>query len=158
MDNSKYLLTKQGLKDVKAELHDRLTIQRKLIADKIELAAAEGDLSENAAYSAALEEQGMNEAKILELTDIVSNAIVSDDIKSGKNRVIDLGESFEAKNLKTGKTANYKLVGEGESDPLSNKISITSPVGSAVMHKKAGDEVEVKTPNGIIKYKILSLG
>ncbi|QQR93309.1 transcription elongation factor GreA [bacterium] len=154
MDN-KYLFTKQGLQTVKDELHDRINNVRKEIADRIEVAASEGDLSENAAYSVALEDQAMNEARIGELTDMVKNATVAEE--KIKNRMIDLGDNFTVENTQSKVAQEYQLVGEEESNPLENKISVTSPLGSAVFQKKAGDEVIVNAPVGKIVYKILSI-
>lgn len=154
MDN-KYLFTKQGLQTVKDELHDRINSVRKQIADRIEVAASEGDLSENAAYSVALEDQAMNEARIGELTDMVKNATVAEE--NTKNKMIDLGDFFTVKNTESKLSQKYQLVGEEESNPLDNKISITSPLGIAVFHKKVGDEVIVNAPIGKIAYKILAV-
>ena len=116
MPNKQYIVTKQGLDNLKAELLDRLTVQRIRIADKIEEATKQGDLSENAMYTAALEEQQMNEAKILELTEAVQNAVV---VRSNKNNdKIELGERFTLEDLSNKKKYEYTLVGEEEADPI----------------------------------------
>lgn len=153
MPNKQYIVTKQGLDNLKAELLDRLTVQRIRIADKIEEATKQGDLSENAMYTAALEEQQMNEAKILELTEAVQNAVV---VRSNKNNdKIELGERFTLEDLSNKKKYEYTLVGEEEADPIELKLSINSPMGNALLGKHVGDTVEVVLPGGLKKYKIL---
>lgn len=153
--DKKYIITKQGLLALKRELHERITSLRKAIADKIEEATRQGDLSENAMYSAALDDQQMNETKIMEITDLVQNAIVKAPRKDGK---VDVGEVVEVLDMEANKKFEYQLVGEEEADPLANKISITSPIGSAIMQSKVGEIIEVNLPAGLKKYKIIKIG
>lgn len=153
--DKKYILTKQGLTDLKKDLHERITSIRKSIADKIEEATRSGDLSENAMYSAALDDQQMNETKIMEITDLVQNAIVNSPRKDGK---VDVGEIVEVLEISTNKKYEYQLVGEEEADPLENRISITSPIGEALLHCKVGETVEISLPSGVKSYKILKIG
>jgi len=153
--DKKYILTKQGLIALKNELHERITTLRKSIADKIEEATKQGDLSENAMYSAALDDQQMNETKIMEITDIVQNAVVKSPKNDGK---VDVGEQVEVLDISTNKKFHYQLVGEEEADPLANKISITSPIGSALMRAKVNEVVEIILPSGVKNYKILKIG
>lgn len=153
--DKKYFLTKKGLQELKNELHQRITTIRKEIADRIEEATKQGDLSENAMYSAALDDQQMNETKIMEITDIVQNAVVKATKNNGK---VDMGEFVEVLDISADKKYKYQLVGEEEANPLENRISITSPIGDALMHSAVSDVVEVELPGGTKKYKIISIG
>ena len=155
MKENKYLLTKQGLQKLKKELHDRLTNVRNYIADKIEEATRHGDLSENAMYSAALEDQQMNESKIVEITDIIQKAVVKG--STGKNGKVELGETVEVLEIESNKKYKYQLVGEHEADPLENKISISSPLGNQLMNSKIGETIEVIVSAGVKKYKVLQI-
>jgi transcription elongation factor GreA len=155
MKENKYLLTKQGLQKLKKELHDRLTNVRNYIADKIEEATRHGDLSENAMYSAALEDQQMNESKIVEITDIIQKAVVKG--STGKNGKVELGETVEVLEIESSKKYKYQLVGEHEADPLENKISISSPLGNQLMNSKIGETIEVVVSAGVKKYKVLQI-
>ena len=152
--NSNYILTQQGYNEIEDELKNRINVQRSQIADKIEIATALGDLSENAAYSEALSEQQMNENRILELTDMIQNAIIADDSDTSK---VNVGLFVTLKDLSNDKTIDYQVVGEGEANPLEMKISNTSPLGSSLLNKRVGDEVELSLPETNTKFKILKI-
>lgn len=146
-----YQITKQGQKELEAEL-EQLKGRRGEIADKIAEARDYGDLSENAEYDAAREDQGIVETRIAEIEDILVNAEL---ISGGKKNEVGLGSKVE---LRTGKkTVNYTVVGPVEADPLEGKISNESPIGEALMGKKVGDTVTITTPKGEIKYEVVSL-
>lgn len=146
-----YQITKQGQKELEAEL-EQLKGRRSEIADKIAEARDYGDLSENAEYDAAREDQGIVETRIAEIEDILVNAEL---ISGGKKNEVGLGSKVE---LRTGKkTVNYTVVGPVEADPLEGKISNESPIGEALMGKKVGDTVTITTPKGEIKYEVVSL-
>lgn len=146
-----YQITEAGKKALQIEL-DELKGRRGDIADKIANARDFGDLSENAEYDSAREEQGMVESRIAEIEDIILNA---DIIKATKSSKIILGSNVE---LKTGaKTVKYALVGPVEADPLSGRISNESPIGVALMGKKVGDHVTITTPKGEIDYEIIAI-
>ncbi len=155
MLDPKYVLTPQGLKDTKKELDHRVNVLRPAIADKIFQATEQGDLSENAAYSAAMEEQHMNESKILELMDIVQNVQVA---RNTSRTSVDIGEQIVVQDMTTKKKYTYVIVGEEEADPIQNRISFTSPMGRAFLGKKEGDIVAVELPTGPVKYKLISFG
>lgn len=149
--NKLYQITLEGKKELEAEL-EQLKGRRGAIAEKIAEARDYGDLSENAEYDAAREEQGLVESRIAEIEDIVTNAEL---IKGGKKSSIGLGSKVE---LKTGrKTIVYTVVGPVEADPLEGKISNESPIGSALFGKKVGDKAVVTTPKGDIAYQIVSI-
>lgn len=146
-----YQLTSEGKKELEAEL-DSLKARRGEIADKIAEARDYGDLSENAEYDAAREEQGLVESRIAEIEDILQNAEL---IKSSKKSTIGLGSKVE---LKSGtKKLFYHIVGSVEANPVEGKISNESPIGVALMGKKVGDKATVSTPKGDINYSIVSI-
>lgn len=147
-----YQITDEGKAELEAELAE-LKSRRGAIADKIAEARDYGDLSENAEYDAAREEQGLVESRIAEIEDILLNAEL---IKGGKSSKISLGSKVELKTR--GKTAKYIVVGPVEADPLEGKISNESPIGMALMDKKVGDTVTITTPKGEISYEVVSIG
>lgn len=144
---TKYL-SKEGLEKLNKELED-LKAQRKDIADRLKKAVSYGDLSENADYAQAKEDQSFLEGKILEIEEILRNAEVLKDAKGG---MIGLGSKVEVENKK-GKE-EYTIVGANEADLLEGKISIESPLGKELMNHMKGDEIEISTPGGKEKYKI----
>lgn len=143
-----YQLTAEGRKDLEAEL-ETLKSRRGEIADKIAEARDYGDLSENAEYDSAREEQGIVETRIAEIEDILMNA---EAIKSPRGGAIRLGSKVTLKN--GAKEVVYTVVGPVEANPLEGKISNESPIGEALMGKKVGDEVTITTPKGAIKYTV----
>lgn len=143
-----YHLTDEGKNELENEL-DELKGRRGDVAEKIANARDYGDLSENAEYDAAREEQAQVESRIAEIEDILKNA---DIIKAGKsNGTIRVGSTVE---LENGKIVTYRIVGPVEADPLDGKISNESPIGSALMGKKVGDKVTIKTPKGESHYTV----
>lgn len=144
-----YHLTDEGKKELEKELEE-LKGRRGDIAAKIANARDYGDLSENAEYDAAREEQAQVESRIAELEDILKNA---DIIKPAKNNgTVQVGSTVELVN--DGKKAVYTVVGPVEADPLEGKISNESPIGAALMGKKEGDKVTIETPKGKTTYTI----
>lgn len=146
-----YQLTDEGKRELEQEL-DELKGRRGAIADKIAEARDFGDLSENAEYDSAREEQGLVESRIAEIEDILLNAEI---IKAKKGSKVALGSKVK---LKTGKkTMAYSVVGPVEADPLEGKISNESPIGMALMGKKVGDSAMINTPKGEIVYEIVAI-
>ncbi|MCA9385783.1 transcription elongation factor GreA [Candidatus Dojkabacteria bacterium] len=152
MDDNKVILTADGLQELKDELSERVNVTRSKIADDIKLARDQGDLSENAAYKAAMESKDFNENRIDELEKLIKNAVVKK--ANPKNDKIDLGESVLLVNKDTGKEMKYTIVGSNEADPTKGKISLDSPIGEAVMGKKYGDVVDINLPTGTISFEI----
>ena len=146
-----YQITANGKKELESEL-ELLKAQRARIAEKIAEARDYGDLSENAEYDAAREEQGLVESRIAEIEDILSNAEM---IKTSRKSTVGLGSKVELKN--GGKKISYHVVGPVEADPIEGKISNESPIGLALMGKKVGDKATVSTPKGEINYSIVSI-
>lgn len=149
-------LTKERLVELEKELQDYKTNGRKEMARKIAEARAHGDLSENAEYDAAKEEQGLFELKISKLENVLSRVRIIDPSQFAKNEVHILSV-VKIKNLKTSKIFNYTLVSAEEADFQAGKISITSPVGQGLMGKKSGEKVKVNAPAGILEFEILSI-
>lgn len=149
-------LTRERLIELEKELQEMKTNGRKEIAAKIAEARAHGDLSENAEYDAAKEEQGLFELKISKIEDILSRARVIDTSKMPVDE-IHLLSTVKIKNLKTNKVVEYTLVSPEEADFQEGKISVTSPVGQGLMGAKLGDKVEVKAPAGIMHFEIIEI-
>lgn len=146
-----YQITSEGKKELAAEL-EQLKGRRGEIADKIAEARDYGDLSENAEYDAAREDQGIVETRIAEIEDILINAEI---ISGAKKGVVGLGSVVELK--KGSKTVTYTVVGPVEADPLQGRISNESPTGEALMGKKIGETVTIATPKGEIHYEVVSV-
>lgn len=147
------LVTEEGLKKIKTELEYRKNTQRQEIATAIKEAKEQGDLSENAEYSAAKAQQAENEARIAELEFMVKESrVVTYDKNSG---VVQLGSKVGVKF--NGSDMEFQIVGSNEANPSEMKISNESPMGKAFMHHKTGDEVSVETPGGKVKYMVLSV-
>ena len=153
----KNILTEEGLKALEDELQDLKVNRRKEVAQKIKEAREQGDLSENAEYDAAKEEQRDIELRIEEIDNILKNAevVVEEDVDLN---VINVGCKVKLKDLEFDEIMEYKIVGSTEADCLNGKISNESPVGVALIGSKAGDTIEVESPNGdMVKYEILEI-
>lgn len=147
-----YQITLDGKTELETELVE-LKSRRGLVADKIAEARDFGDLSENAEYDAAREEQGLLETRIAEIEDILNNAEI---IKATSKSTIGLGSRVE---LKTGvKKVIYTIVGPVEADPLEGKVSNESPIGMALYGKRVDDKVTITTPKGDINYTVVAVG
>ena len=152
----KNILTYEGLKKLEDELQELKVVKRKEVADKIREAREQGDLSENAEYDAAKDEQRDIEARIEEIEKILKNAevVVEEDVNLDQ---INIGCSIRILDLEFDEELEYKIVGSTEANSLKGKISNESPVGKALMGKKVGDTVVVETQAGEISYKVLEI-
>jgi transcription elongation factor GreA len=148
-------ITKEGLLEVEKEFEERKTKIRKKIADEIELSREQGDLSENAAYKSAIEENQFNEKKILELEDFIQNAVIVQETTS-KTRV-GLGSKVKVKNLSLNIVQSFEIVSPTEADPQAGKISNMSPLGKALAYKNISQEIKFSTPSGDQIFKILEI-
>jgi transcription elongation factor GreA len=146
-----FYLTKEGIAELEAELRD-LIAQRTLIAERIKTAREFGDLAENAEYQSARQDQEKLESRIAEIEYILQNVEVIEKPKGDSK--VQLGSTVMLKNHDTKK---FQVVGTVEADPLEGKISDESPLGKAVLGKKVGDEVEIKTPAETAVYKIVEI-
>lgn len=156
MAEKKVVLTYEGLQNLEKELQELKTVRRKEVAEKIKEARGQGDLSENAEYDAAKEEQAEIETRIVELEKILRNAQVIDEEEVNVD-VINLGCKVKIHDLEFDEELDYAIVGSTETDPTEGKISNESPVGAALIGHKIGDTVEVEVPEGKLKFKILDI-
>lgn len=148
------LLTADGFLALEEELNELKTVKRPQIIEAIKDARAQGDLSENADYDAARNDQAVLEARIKELEYMIDNAKI---IKGGEKGVVGLGSTIKISYIEDDEEEEYKIVGSLEANPFENRISNESPIGKAVLNKKVGDVVSVESPNGSYDVKILSI-
>lgn len=148
-------LTKEKLAEFKEELKQLKKIERPRIIEQVKTAIAFGDLSENAEYQSAKEAQGILEGRIIELEQLIKSAKIVDE-KGGVDYV-RIGSIVVLENISNQKREEYKIVGVGESDPISGKISYESPLGELLFKKRVEDFVEITTPKGKIEYKIIEI-
>lgn len=150
----KEYLTQEKFNELQLELHDLKTVKRKEIAEHLEHARSLGDLSENAEYHEAREDQAQTEARILQIETILKNAVI---VKHTLGDVVEIGSKVTI--TKTGDLTphNFTLVGSEEADISLGKISHNSPLGAALFGKKKGESFEFKSPKGIVKYSIVDV-
>ncbi len=153
----KNVMTYEGLRALEEELEDLKVNRRKEVAQKIQEARELGDLSENAEYSAAKEEQNEIEARIEQIDALLKNAEVADVDEKAKGDVITVGSTVKIFDEEFEEEMEYKIVGSSEANILQNKISNESPVGKALIGKKKNQKVSVETANGVLKFKIISV-
>ena len=156
MEEKKNLLTFTGLKKLEEELHDLKVFKRKEVAGKIKEAREQGDLSENAEYDAAKDEQRDIEARIEEIEKILKNVEVVDEDEVDLDK-ISVGCRVKVYDIEFDEEMEFSLVGSSEANSLKGKISNESPVGKALIGAKVGDVVEVETQAGLIQYKVLEI-
>ena len=154
--DKKNILTYQGLQKLEEELQNLKVVRRKEVAQKIKEAREQGDLSENAEYDAAKDEQRDIEARIEDIEKILKNAevVVEEEVELDK---ISIGCQVKVLDVEEDEEMEFKIVGSTEANSLDGKISNESPVGRALLGKKAGETVDVETQAGIIQYKILDI-
>lgn len=154
MKQKKTLITKEGLNEIKEELNELINIKRPENLKAIKEARALGDLSENADYDVAKNDQAELEAKIKKLEQILENYEIIEEKFNGK---VGLGSTVEIKYIDDDEVDEYKIVGSQEANPFMSKISNESPIARAVLNKKVGDVVEVESPNGTYKIEITEI-
>ncbi len=155
MGDIKYY-SEEGLQKLKDELNYLVTKERPAASAAIAEARDKGDLSENAEYDAAKEAQGLLEARISKLQDLIANSRLLDESKLDTSKILLLSK-VEIKNTKTNMKIAYEIVPESESDIKKNKISVSSPIAKALLGKRVGDVVEVQVPAGIMNFEVLSI-
>ena len=155
MSNVSYY-TAEGLQNLKEELHHMKSVERPKISQQIGEARDKGDLSENAEYDAAKEAQGMLEAKIAKMENLLANARLIDDSEIDNSKVFILSK-VRIKNQKNGAEVTYTLVAENEADLAQKKISIDSPIGKGLLGKAVGEIAEVTVPAGTIPFEVLEI-
>ncbi len=156
MENKQIMLTDEGLFKLEQELEMLKTQKRQEVAEKIKIARGFGDLSENAEYDAAKEEQAQVEARIVHLENMLKNAKVIDQADIDLNKV-SIGTRVKVYDVEFDEELEYSIVGSTEADPDLFKISDESPVGKALIGKNVDDVVDVETPGGVFQLKILSI-
>ncbi|HIW60016.1 MAG TPA: transcription elongation factor GreA [Candidatus Anaerobutyricum avicola] len=156
MESKKHILTSKGMQALEDELQDLKVVKRKEIAQKIKEAREQGDLSENAEYDAAKDEQRSIEAKIEELEKIIRNAEVIDESAFDKDTV-SIGSTVRFYDEEFDEELEYRIVGSTESDIMKGLISNESPLGKALVGAKIGQEIEVESADGVSRYKVLEI-
>lgn len=156
MAEKKVVLTVEGLKKMEAELENLKTVRRKEVADKIKEARGQGDLSENAEYDAAKEEQAEIESRIVVLEKMLKNAEVIDDEEISSD-IISIGSKVRIYDKEFEEELEYIIVGSAEANPMDGKISNESPVGRGLLGHKVGETIEVETPAGMVEFEILEI-
>jgi transcription elongation factor GreA len=156
VSEKKTVLTYDGLKRLEDELQDLKVVKRKEIAAKIKEARGQGDLSENAEYDSAKEEQAEIEARIVLLEKMLRNAEVIDE-EDVDAESVGLGSNVTILDVEMNEEIEYFIVGSTEADPLNGRISNESPLGLALLSHKTGDIISVEAPDGVIEYKIVSI-
>jgi len=148
--------TKEGLEKLREELQYLKTTVRSNISKAIAEARDKGDLSENAEYDAAKEAQGLHEAKISQMQELLASARLLDESKIDITKVLALS-IVKIKNVRSGTTMSYQLVSESEADLKSGKISVASPIAKGLLGKKVGDKTEITVPAGKMEFEILEI-
>ena len=155
MSNAKQIyLTSEGLEEIRKELEHLKSVKRPEVINSLKDARALGDLSENAEYDAARNEQAIVEGRIVELEAMLENAVV---IEKGDTDCVSIGTKVKIEYVEDKDTEEYSIVGSKEADPFQNKISNESPIAKAIMGLKVGDIAHVSSPNGQYDVKILQI-
>jgi len=156
MSSDRIPMTKEGYDKLRADLDRMQNVEMIEVTKRIAAARELGDLSENAEYHAAREDQGMLQARIDSLKDRLARAEIVDPTKLSGDTVV-FGAKVRIKNLESGAVESYQLVGPGEEDYNNNKILTTSPRGQGLLGKKVGEKVEIKVPRGTLHYQIIDI-
>ncbi len=155
--STRVVLTRRGAEELKTELRRLKSEDRAKVIDAIAEARAHGDLTENAEYDAAKEQQGFIEARISELESALAVADVIDPVEIGQEDKVVFGAFIDLHDMESGTDVSYQLVGNLEADISKGRISISAPIGKALLGRRVGDEVEVLAPGGRRQYEILGV-
>jgi transcription elongation factor GreA len=153
LNDKEIVLTAEGLAKLQNELDELKTVHRREVNDRIRQAKEYGDLSENAEYEDAKQEQAFIEGRILKLEAMIRNSRIIDESEYASDEV-HLGAIVKVKDLKNNDSYEFSIVGSAEADPTNHRISNESPLGRALIGHKKGETVDVSTPRGVVKYKI----
>lgn len=156
MSEKKVVLTYEGLKKLEEELEDLKIVKRKEVAEKIKEARGQGDLSENAEYDAAKEEQAEIETRIVTIEKMLRNAEVIDE-EEVRSDIIGVGSRIKLLDIEFNEEVIYSIVGSAEADPLQGKISNESPVGQGLLGHGIGETVTIEAPSGAVAFKVLEI-
>lgn len=149
-------VSKEGFEKLQKDLHELKFVQRPFISKQIADARDKGDLSENAEYHAAKEDQGLLETRIAQLEDLLTKTRILDESKLDNSKVMMLSK-VKVKNIKMNKEFIYTIVSDSEADLKTGKISLKSPIGAGLMGKKVGDSIEINVPAGKINLEVLEI-
>ena len=152
-DSNRYRMSRQRLEELKEELNYMQTVREKEVAEQIKEARSFGDLSENSEYDEAKTEQGKLYSRIAEFQDLIEHAVIVEDSEDSDK--VGIGSIVTVRDVRSGVTYKYKLVGSQEANPMEGKISDDSPFGRALYGHAHGETVDVDAPAGIIQYEIL---
>ncbi len=155
-ENKEYVFTKEGLEELKNRLDELKNVTRKQVSEKIKEARSFGDLSENAEYDEAKNEQAEVEALISRLEEQVKYARIIDESEINAD-LVSLGSKVKILDIEFDEEEEFYIVGSSEADPAKRKLSYESPVGEALLHHGVGDIVQASTPEGIVEFKILEI-
>ncbi len=155
-DKKEILLTQEGYQKLEDEVELLKTVRRKEVADRIKVAISFGDISENAEYDEAKNEQAQVEERIMKLENMIRKAVIIDESSIDIN-VVTIGSIVKVKDLEFEDEDEYTIVGSAEADPYDGKISNESPVGKALLGRRTGDIVDVQVPDGTAKFEILEI-
>ena len=156
VNNKEVILTYEGLVKLEKELEEYKSVKRKEVAERIKQALAFGDISENAEYDEAKNEQAFIEGRIATIANMLKNARVIDE-EDITTDIVNIGSKVMVKDLEENEEVEYTIVGSAEADPVELKISNESPVGKAIIGKKVGSIVEISVPDGVLQYKVLNI-
>jgi transcription elongation factor GreA len=156
MKQKEFFLTSEGYLELETELNTLKTEKREEVLNTLKEARALGDLSENAEYTAAREEQGKLESRIKEVEYILEHAVIIED-SATEEGVVSIGSTVSLQYEGEDEVEEYRIVGSQEADPFNNKISNESPIAHAILNKKVGNVVEVSSPDGVYKVKIVKV-
>ncbi|MCQ4088981.1 transcription elongation factor GreA [Saccharibacillus sp. JS10] len=156
MSDKEVILTPDGLKKLEDELENLKSVKRREVAERIKVAIGYGDISENSEYEDAKNEQAFIEGRVITLEKMLRNARIINADEIGTD-VVSVGSTVVVKDVEFGDEMEYAIVGSAESNPLENRISNESPVGSALLGKSKGDKVDVNVPAGVLQYEIIDI-
>ena len=155
-DKKEILLTQEGYQKLEDEVEFLKTVRRREVAERIKVAISFGDLSENAEYDEAKNEQAQVEERIMKLENMIRKAVIIDESQIDLN-VVTIGSIVKVNDVEFDEEVEYTIVGSAEADPYEGKISNESPVGKALLGRTIGDVVEVQVPDGVAKFEILEI-
>ena len=155
-EKKEILLTQEGYQKLEDELETLKTVRRREVADRIKVAISFGDISENAEYDEAKNEQAQVEERRIKLESMIRRAVIIDESKIDSN-VVTIGSIVKVNDMDFEEEVEYTIVGSAEADPYEGKISNESPVGKALLGRTIGDVVDVQVPDGVAKFEILEI-
>lgn len=154
--SKKFIMTYEGVKKLEEELEYLKTVKRKEVAERLKVAISFGDLSENAEYDEAKNEQAKLEEQILKLDEKLRKAVIIDESQIDLD-IVTVGSIVKLHDFDFDEEIEYSIVGSAEADPFEGKISNESPVGKGLLGARVGEELEIQAPDGVVKFKVLEI-